>query len=132
MHTHCIKVVDRVTKMTQGWANSTGHVVLPPRPFMTGTQAQMEDLANTWNAGPDTKFFTFVAEPVPEFKAPEPEMWKCGRCGKRRTDVEDRYSFGIYAGRLCTPCCGSYRDNCGVGRAQGNPYAELDEQIDPI
>ena len=56
---------------------------------------------------------------------------RCTKCGAMREDVEPRYSFGIYAGMLCIPCCGGYRDNCGVDQPQGNPYTDLDEQIDP-
>ena len=46
----------------------------------------------------------------------------CRRCGEVRRDVEERYSFGIYAGRFCVPCCSSYSDNCGLTAAgQGDP-----------
>jgi len=58
-------------------------------------------------------------------------MERCTKCGKMRNDVEPRTSYGIYAGKLCEPCCGSYRDNCGLDQPQGNPYTDLDEQIDP-
>jgi hypothetical protein len=54
----------------------------------------------------------------------------CTGCGKDSDSVEIRYSFGIYAGRLCDTCCGKYRDNCGLNQPQGNPYVELNEQID--
>jgi hypothetical protein len=40
--------------------------------------------------------------------------------------VDTRYSFGVYAGVLCEPCCSSFRDNCGVGQPQGSPQ-DLDE-----
>lgn len=49
----------------------------------------------------------------------------CTKCGSTK-DVDTRYSFGVYAGRLCLKCCGAYRDNCGVGQPQGD-YRELDE-----
>ena len=49
----------------------------------------------------------------------------CSRCGSTE-DVEVRYSFGVYAGRLCLPCCAGYRDNCGEGQPQGDPQ-DLDE-----
>ena len=52
----------------------------------------------------------------------------CTSCGSTK-DVEPRYSFGIYAGRLCRECCFGYRDHCGIDQEQGNPYT-LDEQID--
>jgi len=44
---------------------------------------------------------------------------RCTSCGKAKDDVEVRYSFGIYAGRLCVDCCGKYRDNCGIDQPQG-------------
>ena len=51
----------------------------------------------------------------------------CSSCGKvDADDVEERSSFGVYAGRLCTKCCGTYRDNCGLDGDQGDP-ADLDE-----
>ena len=50
----------------------------------------------------------------------------CTGCGEERDDVQDRYSFGIYAGRLCVPCCGKYRDNCGIDQDQGR-VEDLDE-----
>ena len=53
----------------------------------------------------------------------------CGRCGMVGDSVEERYSYGVYAGRLCPACCSSYRDNCGLDQPQGNP-ADLDEPID--
>jgi hypothetical protein len=49
----------------------------------------------------------------------------CTRCG-REARTEERYSYGVYAGRLCLECCRSYRDNCGVGQPQGSPN-DLDE-----
>lgn len=48
----------------------------------------------------------------------------CTRCGE--PGAEPRYSFGIYAGRLCAECCKSYRDHCGLDQAQGDPTT-LDE-----
>lgn len=46
---------------------------------------------------------------------------KCSRCHEDKPDVEERYSYGVYAGRYCTDCCSSYRDNCGVDQPQGRP-----------
>lgn len=43
----------------------------------------------------------------------------CTSCGEERDDVERRYSFGIYAGRLCEDCCHTYRDHCGLDQPQG-------------
>ena len=48
-------------------------------------------------------------------------MPRCTRCGKVKPDVEERYSFGVYAGRLCTECCFGYRDHCGIDQEQGRP-----------
>lgn len=44
----------------------------------------------------------------------------CTSCGKERPDVEERYSFGFYAGRLCVPCCRKYKDQCGLDQGQGD------------
>jgi len=60
-------------------------------------------------------------------------MRNCTGCGEERDDVEERYSFGVYAGKLCLPCCSKYRDNCGEeredgsGGGQGDP-ADLEEE----
>lgn len=48
----------------------------------------------------------------------------CSSCGAR--GAEPRWSFGVYAGRLCEACCSGYRDNCGLDQAQGDPTT-LDE-----
>lgn len=53
----------------------------------------------------------------------------CTSCGEIKPDVRGRYSFGIYAGRLCEDCCWGYRDNCGIGQPQGDPKT-LDEYPD--
>ena len=50
----------------------------------------------------------------------------CKRCRRKRHDVELRYSFGIYAGRFCVPCCSGFRDRCGLDGQQGDPR-DLDE-----
>lgn len=46
---------------------------------------------------------------------------RCSRCGQAKNDVEERYSFGVYAGRLCVQCCVGYRDRCGLDQPQGDP-----------
>ena len=56
-------------------------------------------------------------------------MDHCSRCGQEKPDIEKRYSFNLYAGRICTKCCAGFRDNCGIGQPQGN-QADLDEPID--
>lgn len=43
----------------------------------------------------------------------------CTSCCEERDDVDLRYSFGFYAGRLCEECCMKYRDNCGLDQDQG-------------
>jgi hypothetical protein len=50
----------------------------------------------------------------------------CTSCGEEKDDVETRYSFGIYAGRLCKKCCMKYRDHCGIDQNQGR-VEDLDE-----
>lgn len=51
---------------------------------------------------------------------------RCTRCGEEKTDVEERYSYGVYAGRLCLECCFTYTDHCGIDQLQGSPR-ELEE-----
>lgn len=45
----------------------------------------------------------------------------CTHCGEEKDDVEERYSYGVYAGKLCITCCYSYRDHCGIDQGQGSP-----------
>ena len=51
---------------------------------------------------------------------------RCTSCGQVRDDVEERYSYGVYAGRRCVECCGKFRDRCGLDGEQGDPR-ELEE-----
>ena len=51
-----------------------------------------------------------------------PTAW-CGTCGKEkpRYDLEERYSFGVYAGRYCDDACwarSGYRDAIRSGRCR--------------
>ena len=67
-----------------------------------------------------------MSETVYEFYArgrPIADPEHCGGCGKDGLDdVEERYSHGVYAGKLCTKCCYRYRDHCGVDDdEQGSP-----------
>ena len=58
---------------------------------------------------------------------------ECPRCERRTDDLDERYSYGVYAGVMCPDCARSgYRDACGLGPGgrQGNP-ADLDEDYDP-
>jgi len=52
-------------------------------------------------------------------------MTRCRKCVSTE-DVEERYSFGVYAGILCKECCYGYRDHCGIDQEQGSPN-NLDE-----
>ena len=55
----------------------------------------------------------------------------CPKCEKVDPDVCERYSFGVYAGRMCEDCAyNGYRDHCGLEGAQGS-QADLDEPIEP-
>ena len=58
-------------------------------------------------------------------KEKEMETQECSRCHSTKY-VEERYSFGVYAGVLCIDCCTMYRDHCGVDQPQGSPN-DLDE-----
>lgn len=58
------------------------------------------------------------------------ELTECPKCHEERNDIAERYSYGIYAGKFCEDCCSTYRDNCGLNGEQGDPYTDLDEQID--
>jgi hypothetical protein len=55
----------------------------------------------------------------------------CSHCGFKKPTVEEQYSFGVYAGRLCRECAISgYRDACGLlDGNQGDPN-DLDEPLD--
>lgn len=54
----------------------------------------------------------------------------CPSCQHAKPDVDERYSFGVYAGILCGDCARTkYRDGCGLDGRQGNP-ADLSEPYD--
>lgn len=48
-------------------------------------------------------------------------LQQCGKCSMLCEDVDERYSYEVYAGRLCVSCCGTYSDNCGLDGHQGDP-----------
>jgi len=54
---------------------------------------------------------------------------RCPVCGEPCDYIEERYSFGVYAGMFCDECCKRYRDHCGINQPQGNPN-DLDEQYE--
>lgn len=61
------------------------------------------------------------------------ETEECRKCHKQvpQGQVQQRYSYGVYAGRMCEGCAISgYRDQCGLSGAQGNPQ-DLDEELEP-
>jgi len=63
-----------------------------------------------------------------EFRQQEIErLTTCGGCGKTSDDVEERYSFGIYAGRYCVPCCSTFADHCGVHDGRQGDVTTLHE-----
>lgn len=46
----------------------------------------------------------------------------CFKCATEKLDVDERYSFGVYAGKMCVECAKSgYIDSCGIGKPQGTP-----------
>ena len=59
----------------------------------------------------------------------------CNSCRKSKPDVEKRYSFGFYAGKLCNACAfAKFRDHCGLATPQGGEGkqgdpTELDEYL---
>ena len=87
-----------------------------------------------------------AGQPVPTQPLAAPEQPQqtalvCRRCRLPKEDVWKRYSFGVYAGKMCDECAYvSYRDHCGLVKnpdgsysdrgQQGNP-ADLDEPLDP-
>ena len=49
------------------------------------------------------------------------ENTECNSCQEPREDIEERYSFGVYAGKFCEDCCSKYVDRCGLDGEQGRP-----------
>jgi predicted amidophosphoribosyltransferase len=51
----------------------------------------------------------------------------CPRCQQPANDIDEQYSYGVYAGVMCQSCAISgYRDSCGHRRAMGT-QAEYEE-----
>jgi hypothetical protein len=61
-------------------------------------------------------------EYVPDFTS------VCRKCGEEKDTVEEQYSYGVYAGKMCRECAiNGYRDHCGLlDDEQGDPR-ELEE-----
>jgi len=68
----------------------------------------------------------------------------CSRCRQPKSDVEARYSYGIYAGKYCGECAyKGYRDHCGLIKHPNGTYTkgnqgntrdleDMGEQIEPL
>lgn len=58
---------------------------------------------------------------------------ECGYCNEQKPDArQQRYSAGIYAGRMCDDCAYSrYRDHCGLDNTPQLTQADCDEAIEP-
>jgi hypothetical protein len=53
----------------------------------------------------------------------------CPRCEQPKADIDEQYSFGCYAGVMCTACAiHGYRDACGH-RAEGQGTAAEYEEL---
>lgn len=54
----------------------------------------------------------------------------CNSCGEPKPDVEERHSYGIYAGRLCNDCAyKGFRDHCGLVKLPNGRYSD-GQQVD--
>ena len=58
-----------------------------------------------------------------------PLIQECPHCHEMKDDIQERYSFGVYAGKFCRDCCKRFRDHCGIDQPQGSPN-DLDEQYE--
>lgn len=57
---------------------------------------------------------------------------ECPKCHKKRNDVDERYSYGVYAGVMCVPCAISgFRDGCGEGKQPIGTRAEYEADNGP-
>jgi Ni,Fe-hydrogenase I small subunit len=44
----------------------------------------------------------------------------CPSCQNKRKDIDERYSFGAYAGVMCEGCAKkNFRDGCGLNQPMG-------------
>jgi len=45
---------------------------------------------------------------------------ECPKCHRKDNTVDEQYSFGVYAGVMCTSCAKSgFSDQCGHGKSMG-------------
>jgi hypothetical protein len=52
---------------------------------------------------------------------------ECPSCQKMSKSVEEQFSYGIYAGKMCRTCAiTKFRDGCGHNQPMGN-MRELDD-----
>lgn len=53
----------------------------------------------------------------------------CFKCGEKKDTVEEQYSFGVYAGRMCRECAiNGYRDHCGLLDGEQGDYRILEAE----
>ena len=64
---------------------------------------------------------------MPNYIITDKKNMKCTNCHKEKVSVEERYSFGVYAGVFCRECCMRFRDHCGIDQDQGRA-SDLDER----
>ena len=77
-----------------------------------------------------------AAEAYARFEAAE-NRWDvlasgwCPKCSSAQDSVDEQYSFGVYAGIMCTACAiRGFRDGCGhLDGRQGNTV-DLDEPLE--
>lgn len=55
----------------------------------------------------------------------------CPSCDKKKSDIDEQFSFGVYAGVMCQECARrKFRDSCGHRpEGQGNSV-DLDEPLE--
>jgi late competence protein required for DNA uptake (superfamily II DNA/RNA helicase) len=64
---------------------------------------------------------------MPNYIITDKKNMKCSHCHKEKVSVEERFSFGVYAGIFCRECCMRFRDHCGIDQDQGRA-SDLDER----
>jgi len=63
----------------------------------------------------------------------DPNWKECSYCHtKKPAAQQERYSAGVYAGKMCDDCAYSkYRDHCGLDNTPQLTQADVDEDIEP-